>query len=110
MDTPDSHDDALRERLRALLTSGLETEWRERAYASEAVNLLVARLQAIAPDDHASLLRVAGFRPEPYVAPDDDIAQACETCMYYGVHRRFCELPELRLPVEPEWSCVLWRI
>jgi hypothetical protein len=26
------------------------------------------------------------------------------------VHRRFCELPELMLPVEPQWSCRLWRI
>ena len=39
-----------------------------------------------------------------------DIEQACETCMYYKVHRRYCELPELELPVEPEWSCRLWRI
>jgi hypothetical protein len=30
--------------------------------------------------------------------------------MYYKVHRRYCELPELDFPVEPEWSCRLWRI
>ena len=40
----------------------------------------------------------------------EDIEQPCDTCMYYLVHRKFCELPELMLPVEPEWSCRLWRI
>jgi hypothetical protein len=30
--------------------------------------------------------------------------------MYYQVHRRFCELPELMVPVEPGWSCRLWRL
>jgi hypothetical protein len=30
--------------------------------------------------------------------------------MYYLLHRKFCELPELALPVEPTWSCKLWRI
>lgn len=110
MDALVGDDDALRDRLEALLLGGLDTEWQARAYTSEAVNDIIARLQAIAHDDHAELLRVAGFTARPYVAPDDEIAQACETCMYYVVHRRFCDLPELRLPAKPEWSCRLWRI
>jgi hypothetical protein len=30
-------------------------------------------------------------------------------CMYFVVHRKWCELPELAWPVEPEWWCRLWR-
>lgn len=91
---------------------GLETEWRERAYDSEAVHEVILRLQSAASKDAATKLRIAGFTPKPYVSDDCEGAavQACATCMYYGVHRQFCELPELMLPVKPQWSCRLWRI
>ena len=55
---------------------------------------------------------LAGFLRQAYVDPTDPdgIEQACSTCMYFERHRGFCALPELMLPVEPEWSCILWRI
>jgi hypothetical protein len=34
----------------------------------------------------------------------------CQECMYYLVHRKWCDLPELFVPVEPDWYCRLWRI
>ena len=110
--TPSNNDDAaLREQIGQLLRDGLRTEWRDRADSSEAVNRIVAQLAAVPPGDHAALLRIAGFMLTPFQPQDaDDISQACETCMYYALHRRFCDLPELQLPVEPEWSCRLWRI
>ena len=98
----------LRNSLAHLLRDGLETEWQERAYTSEAVNAIVARLQDLSSDDAAGKIRIAGFTLQPYVG--DEISQACEICMYYLKHGQFCELPELRLPVKPEWSCRLWRI
>lgn len=103
-------DDALRARLEQLLLSGLETEWAERAYTSEAVTAIVARLGAVAPDDYPAKLAIAGFTSHPHAPEDDEIVQACESCMYFVVHRQFCELPELQLPVKPQWSCRLWRI
>jgi hypothetical protein len=102
--------DALREQLAGMLREGLETDWQERAYTSEAVNALVLRLQALDAGDHAGKLKVAGFTLLPYEVPDGDISQSCDTCIYYVPHRRFCALPELRLPVEAEWSCTLWRV
>jgi hypothetical protein len=30
--------------------------------------------------------------------------------MYFLVHRKWCDLPELSVPVEAEWWCRLWRI
>lgn len=102
-------DAALREKLRKLLEGGLETEVEPRAYDPETVQQVIARLQELEPDDYVNKLRIAGFTAYPWPG-EDDIEQACETCMYYVVHRKFCELPELMLPVEPEWSCRLWRI
>lgn len=108
-DAPSSaEDDALRARIAALLKSGLETEVWPRAETSEMVNEIIARLKNEAGDDLERKLVIAGFTD--HVIEVDGIEQPCETCMYYLVHRRFCELPELMLPVEPHWSCRLWRI
>ena len=104
-------DAALRDKLGALLRDGLQTEWCDRADSSQEVNRVVAMLAAVGPADHRALLRIAGFTPAAFQPEDaDDIAQACETCMYFVIHRKFCDLPELRIPVQPEWSCRLWRI
>ena len=99
-------------RLRTLITdklsAGLETETEPRCYSHEEILEVVSRLQAVDGRDLESKLKIAGFTLTPYGEGDDE--QACETCMYYKVHRKFCELPELMLPVEPQWSCRLWRI
>jgi hypothetical protein len=102
--------DVLREQIAALLQGGVPTEWRQRAYTSDAVNVIVADLHRLQPDDIEGKLRLAGFMSQAYAAADEDISQACETCMYFERHRQFCVLPELMLPVRPEWSCRLWRI
>jgi hypothetical protein len=103
-------DDVVRDWLDALLQGGLETEHRERAYTDKVVSEIVGRLRLVAEDDYEAKLAVAGFTREPFVGEGEHILQACETCMYYVVHRRFCERPELMLPVKPYWSCRLWRI
>ncbi len=106
-------DETLRQQLKSMLDGGLKTEVTPRAYSHEAVLDVVTRLQQLDSTDYAGKLVIAGFTPTPYVMTDADgekDEQACETCMYYLVHRRFCELPELMLPVEEDWSCRLWRI
>lgn len=103
---------ALRARVEQLLAHGLATCSSERAYDSAQVNARTARLAALPPDDLAGKLAAAGFTLQPWPSPDadDGLVQGCSTCMYFESHRRFCSLPELKLPVEPTWSCVLWRI
>ena len=101
-------DDETRATIAEMLASGLETEVWPRAGTSEEVNEIVARLQVEAGQDLEKKLIVAGFTDHTIEA--DEIEQPCETCMYYKVHAKFCELPELMVPVEPEWSCRLWRI
>lgn len=97
----------LRGEIQSLLENGLRTEVFPRADTHEAVQSIVNRLRATGNDLEAKL-SIGGFTLKPI--KHGDIEQSCETCMYYKVHQRFCELPELNLPVEPEWSCRLWRI
>ncbi|RUX01395.1 hypothetical protein EOA30_20070 [Mesorhizobium sp. M8A.F.Ca.ET.059.01.1.1] len=93
--------------IRSLLAAGLKTEVFPRADSQDSTAEILGRLR-VAGGDMAARLVIAGFTLLP--VEHDGIEQACETCMYYLVHRRFCELPELAVPVEPQWSCRLWRI
>lgn len=106
-----SDDAVLRARLAKLLHGGLQTDWQQRAYTSEDVNRVVARLQAVAPTDYEAKLKIAGVTAQPYrPLEDSELEQCCATCMYFERNRQFCDLPELAIPVEEQWSCVLWRI
>jgi hypothetical protein len=100
-------DDTLRREIADVLAGGLETEVFPRAEDSAQVNSIVSRLQTEGTDLSAKLA-IAGFTDHTITA--DGLEQPCETCMYYLIQRKFCDLPELMLPVEPEWSCRLWRI
>jgi len=99
-------DEPARAAVRSILEQGLKTEVFPRADSPEEVQQIIARLRAAS--DLKTKLVVAGFTLETITHAG--IEQPCETCMYYLVHRRYCELPELQLPVEPQWSCRLWRI
>jgi hypothetical protein len=96
-------DENQREEIRALLTGGLVTE--------------IPRADTHEGASHHGTPARRGWRPEAKARDQasrgpimhDGIEQACETCMFQG-HRRYCELPEFELAVEPEWSCRLWRI
>ena len=98
-------DDVRREEIRGLLAGGLKTDAFPRAYTQDEIQAVVTRTRGASLE---TKLVIGGFTLTPVT--DADMEQACETCMYYKVHQRYCELPELDLPVEPEWSCRLWRI
>jgi hypothetical protein len=34
----------------------------------------------------------------------------CMECINFLVNKKWCNLPELEVPVKPEWYCRLWRI
>ena len=102
---------AQRDAIAAALSGGLATDWAQRAYCDADIHRVIDSLQALAPDDLLGRLRLGGFTLSPYVGEEDlEIDQACSSCMYYELHRRWCNLPELKLGVEPEWSCILWRV
>lgn len=100
-----------RQTIAAALSGGLATAWHSRAYEDADVRRVVAALHTLDADDVTGKIRLSGFTLQPYVNREaPEIEQACSTCMYYESHRRYCNLPELDLGVEPQWSCVLWRI
>lgn len=105
-------DDELRTRIETLLSGALNVPWTKRALDQHSFDAVVRELQDLGPDKLIGKLVVGGFTLKPYRPPDDadGIEHSCATCLYYERHRRFCDLPELMLPVEPQWSCIVWRI
>lgn len=104
MDEPDEHEPR-REKIASLLAAGLETDWKQRADDTERFRVVVRALRGASFE---AKLNIAGFTDHPI--EHDGFEQSCESCMYYLVHRRWCELPEIDLPVRPEWSCNVWRV
>ena len=104
-------DAALRMLLARILGRGLKTEWKPRAYTPEAIHDVIEQLRTVDPQDYEAKLAIAGFLMHHY-RPDGygEIEQGCSTCMYFERHNGFCDLPELAVPVEPNWWCRLWRI
>jgi len=103
-------DESRRETIRKLLDAGLDVEAFPRCDSHEQAQAVVRRLQGLDANDLPGRLVVAGVTNFTVEHPEAELAQPCETCMYYLVHRNYCELPELDIPVEPDWSCRLWRI
>ena len=51
---------------------------------------------------------IAGLIRKP--VEDDGIIKACDNCIYYLGRQMWCDLPELNVPVDPDWFCDLWRV
>ncbi len=100
-------EDQRRAKIEELLKSGLKVEVFPRCDDDSMINDVIDRLQKN-KDSLTDRLVIAGVTLE--TIEHQGIEQPCETCMYYLVHRRYCELPELDIPVEAQWSCRLWRI
>jgi hypothetical protein len=99
-------DDRLRREIGALLAGGLKTKTEPFPASDREFGQLLAETRALAEDDLEGKLVLTGFTDKPY-GPDQ---MRCQECMYYLVHRKWCDLPELAVPVEPDWWCRLWRI
>ena len=91
-------EDHFREGMRTLVEPFPETD---REFAK-----ILDTLRAMSADQLRDKLVESGWLLEPY----GEDRMRCQECMYYLVHRRWCDLPELNLPAEPEWWCRLWRI
>lgn len=98
--------DELRNHISQLLKSGLKTQKSPLIKDHLEFAELLRELRQIDRDHLEERLCKAGFHPRPY-GPEQ---QRCFECMYYLVHRKWCDLPEVSLPVEPSWWCRLWRL
>ncbi len=96
----------LRLKIEQMLGDGLRTQTEPFPETEKEFAELLVQLRELPPDDLAGKLVLSGFADKPY-GPD---RMRCQECMYYLVHRKWCDLPELAVPVEPDWWCRLWRI
>lgn len=109
---PPAADGPMRLRIERLLSSSPDPAVLPELFDHAGFLATVRELQALAPDDLLGKLVAGRFMLHPYALPDDPdgLERSCATCINYERHRRFCNLPELMLPVEPAWSCVVWRL
>ncbi|MFZ5703024.1 MAG: hypothetical protein ACOY4P_16895 [Pseudomonadota bacterium] len=89
-----------------MMEQGLETQTEPFPETDREFAQILDELRPLAKDDLEGKMVIGGFVDHPY-GPDE---QRCLECMYYLVHRKWCDLPELAVPVEPNWWCRLWRI
>ncbi len=101
-----SDDDALRDRIGRLMADGLKTQTEPFPVDNIEFEKILIELREFAGESLLEKLVISGFVDKPY--GEDE--QRCLECMYYLVHRKWCDLPELAVPVEAEWWCRLWRI
>ena len=89
-----------------LMRDGLKTQTEPFPETEKEFAAILEELRRLDPGDLEGKMVISGFVGHPY-GPD---RQRCMECMYYLVHRQWCDLPELAVPVEADWWCRLWRI
>ncbi len=92
--------------IEALMKSGLETKVEPFPETNKEFAAVLQELRGLSADELREKLVVSGWKLEPH--GEDEMR--CQECMYYLFHKRWCDLPELSLPAEPDWWCRLWRI
>jgi hypothetical protein len=89
-----------------MLEAGLQTQVEPFPETEKEFAEIVNQLRALDPGDLEGRLVISGFLDRPY-GPDK---LRCMECINFLVNRKWCDLPELAVPVEPDWYCRLWRI
>lgn len=100
----ETSDKELLQRIDKLLRDGLKTITEPVPEDNKQFDVIVAQLAEIPASDLEQKLVVSGYLNHPV----DEMR--CLECMYYLSHRKWCHLPEIDLPAEPDWWCRLWRI
>jgi hypothetical protein len=96
----------VRAEITELLRAGLVTHVEPFPPTEREFAAILAQLRSLAPDDLVGRLVIGGFKDRPHGAEN----WRCADCIYYLANRRWCDIPELALPVEPDWYCRLWRM
>lgn len=100
-----SHD-MLLQMIEDMFAEGLVTEVEPFPETDKEFSKLLDILRPLDADELRKKLVISGWLLEPY-GPD---RMRCQECMYFLVHKRWCDLPELNLPAKADWWCRLWRI
>jgi hypothetical protein len=100
-----SHDMLLR-MIEDMFADGLVTEVEPFPETDKEFSKLLDVLRPLDANALREKLVISGWLLEPF-GPDQ---MRCQECMYFLVHKRWCDLPELNLPAKADWWCRLWRI
>jgi hypothetical protein len=100
-----SHDMLLR-MIEDMFADGLVTEVEPFPETDKEFSKLLDVLRPLDANALREKLVISGWLLEPY-GPDQ---MRCQECMYFLVHKRWCDLPELNIPAKADWWCRLWRI
>ncbi len=100
--------DLLRMRIGSALVGGFKTTMFPFPETHIEFQQILDELGRLPHEDLMSRLDVGGFAAHPVTI--DNGVQRCQECIYYLPHRKWCDLPELPVPVEPNWWCRLWKI
>ncbi|MEO1544559.1 MAG: hypothetical protein AAFR75_11150, partial [Pseudomonadota bacterium] len=84
-----------------LLKEGLKTKVEPFPETDREFAGLLDELRPLSADQLREKLVVSGWLLKPY----GEDQMRCQECMYFLVHKRWCDLPELSLPAEPDWYC-----
>ena len=104
----DNIPDPQREELANLLASDLETESWPIPQNQDEFEKIAGQLRELGPGDLREKAVITGLQNRPNEI--DGEACRCQECMYFLKNKRWCDLPDLNLPVEHDWWCRLWRI
>jgi hypothetical protein len=99
-------DPELRARITEMLAAGLATQVEPFPPTEKEFADIAAQLRSLPANDVEQKLVIGGFMNHPY-GPDN---WRCADCIYYLANRKWCDLPELAVPVEADWYCRLWRM
>lgn len=102
----DASHDILMQMIEDQFANGLKTQVEPFPETDKEFGKLLDELRPLSADQLREKLDISGWLLEPY----GEDQMRCQECMYYLVHKRWCDLPELDLPAKPEWWCRLWRI
>ena len=102
----DAYPEQLRQMIRDHLAEGIKTQTDPFPETDREFAEIQDQLRGLEADQLYDKLVLSGWLVHPHGAEK----MCCESCMYYLVHNRWCDLPELDLPAEPEWYCRLWRV
>lgn len=106
-------DDILRHQIGIVLQAGIETDTSLPENAQDWQRTLDA-LEKTGTNELLPLLEIGGFANHALGdkgnMEDGEMILRCQECIYYLPKRKWCDLPALPLPVEPEWYCKLWKL
>lgn len=106
-------DDILRQQINCVLQAGIETDTRLPESAQDWQRTLDA-LERADKNQLLPLLEIGGFANHSLgdngSMEDGEMILRCQECIYYLPKRKWCDLPALPLPVEPDWYCKLWKL